>query len=1394
MEPHGAVEDTDLQKALEESMKATYALPRGPLPPVVIRKPESGKYQPLPKVPGKGKAKVSEEQIAHDLLSLQKHKKISPQINTYSKGASLNLLDPPDMMNLHMLCLDSQTARRNQKRLCLRQMRVVKMKAGSNPNETSEGQARPDPGDAGAKVQSILSPVVHAGSDREHIDLDVADVSPQPSTKQVDEGFTATAYPKQHLSKDISFGDLFFSDRPSDVDKNAEIEVESMVNVLIQQVMSSISLMTSPIIDITSRPKSPKAHQQFKATTTDTTTITTTTLPPHAPQQSNVEAMLIQRIGKLEHIMANLIQVNKDMDERLDKHGACLHMLEQLAIPHQVSKAISEVVTDAVDWAMQAPLRNHFRDLPEADMKEILHQRMWETESYKTHEDHTLLFEALKKSMNRDHSKELAQDLAEAGKKKKKSRESPKTPPGSPPHHPPPPPPPAGPSGASGALELLDPPKCQHHHHLHLYPPIKKVCPKALPSISLTPADLEMDEDMAPDEQAQLSDDEDIGSAHILMVNLRQDWWKPLEEERPARPEPACVDDPILRNNVSKPLPLGGLPGQVTIQSDLFFNKDLEYLRYSSKGCRPALSISKMKAAYYPDARLEQMVPDQFWIDEECKYDIAAMYGISHWWFQRQRFYIDRHTSEGDRNAVRTHMRILGVVRIEVFSMYGYDYMKKIVFRRVDLNEHVIAERDFKYLYPSDFEDLYLLNLQGHLNHLPPKDKKILTTAVNQWTRQLEGHGSVQGIHVRYSEAFEDKANLLQPGELCWWTRLKGRLQAFEAYRMIKSFRHSRPLSNDFVRRSYALSWKTCQGDSLNLPDPSKIKMIQVKEMMQDKDLKNSKSKDEGSRSRSQSMNKQSHYNQAKAKTKINKATSYKNGASCTQRKVSCIPFVFSILFVLIRGGNMSPDSFLPSILLLVVIIAMVVVMVVVVVVVGGVPSVLKLSFMVIVWGQYFLIKSLLNSDQVILYAFTILIGWANEFHQNKASSGPKASRALSKKRSKPKSKKTLIKVQVTPPTGPKKDSEQSHSESDDNEDEFAAGVEMDEDILPTNEEAQSSPQNTDKPESSHAQETDELDFDSSCLDALKKYDNILLLTERQLVKYLRKVFQVFYGRITEDQWAYHEEVAVSYATLADKAILSGADNRHPCWKKTCMVLGKATLADKAILSGADNRPPMLEKDMYGSWKTTQADWDVKAKNIILQGLPLEVYALVSNHQIAEELWERIQLLMQRTSLTKQERECKLYDEFDKFAFNTKFLNTLPPKWSKFMTYVKLVRDLHTTNIDQLHAYLGQHKFHANEVCLMHERNSDPLVLVATHQMTQSPYQNHQNSFQNSQFQPQVSQYGSPYQSSTPLSITYPSNDYQSSVHHNVYSPPSFIPQLEYAPIVTQQQQQSEFP
>ncbi|GKB52300.1 hypothetical protein Tco_0903053 [Tanacetum coccineum] len=206
----------------------------------------------------------------------------------------------------------------------------------------------------------------------------------------------------------------------------------------------------------------------------------------------------------------------------------------------------------------------------------------------------------------------------------------------------------------------------------------------------------------------------------------------------------------------------------------------------------------------------------------------------------------------------------------------------------------------------------------------------------------------------------------------------------------------------------------------------------------------------------------------------------------------------------------------------------------------------------------------------------------------------------------------------------------------------------------------------------------------------------------------------------------------------------------------------KNTLAEYMTLSGADNRPPMLDKDLYDSWKSQmelymqnrehkrmilepvengpliwptieengvtrtkkyvelsavekiQAACDMKATNIILQGLPADIYSFMNHYRVAKDLWERVQLLMQ---------------------VNTKFLNSLPPKWSKFVTDVKLVQDLHTTNFDQLHAYLEQHELYENEVHLLSERNQDPLAFVANQQMTPPHFNTYQSSYNNPQLQ-----------------------------------------------------------
>ncbi|GJV08566.1 retrovirus-related pol polyprotein from transposon TNT 1-94 [Tanacetum coccineum] len=121
--------------------------------------------------------------------------------------------------------------------------------------------------------------------------------------------------------------------------------------------------------------------------------------------------------------------------------------------------------------------------------------------------------------------------------------------------------------------------------------------------------------------------------------------------------------------------------------------------------------------------------------------------------------------------------------------------------------------------------------------------------------------------------------------------------------------------------------------------------------------------------------------------------------------------------------------------------------------------------------------------------------------------------------------------------------------------------------------------------------------------------------------------------------------------------------------------------------------------------ETIQADYDIKAINIILQGLPTKIYALISQHRESlHEYYLRFTLLLNDMNIYKIPLE--------QFQVNTKFLNTLPAEWSKFINDVKLVKDLHTTNVDQIHAHLEQHERHANEVRLMHERSSDPLALV----------------------------------------------------------------------------------
>ncbi|GKC98323.1 hypothetical protein Tco_1168598 [Tanacetum coccineum] len=175
------------------------------------------------------------------------------------------------------------------------------------------------------------------------------------------------------------------------------------------------------------------------------------------------------------------------------------------------------------------------------------------------------------------------------------------------------------------------------------------------------------------------------------------------------------------------------------------------------------------------------------------------------------------------------------------------------------------------------------------------------------------------------------------------------------------------------------------------------------------------------------------------------------------------------------------------------------------------------------------------------------------------------------------------------------------------------------------------------------------------------------------------------------------------------------------------------TLAEHIIVVGFENRPPMLEKSMYDSWASRiclfikgkkhgrmmfdsinngllvypivkedgqtrpkkysefteaqqlQDDYDVQVTNIILHSLPPDVYALVNHPEAANNIWDRVKLLMKGTELSYQERECILYNLFDKFAYIQG--ETL---YEYYWRFSQLINDMHTIRITMQQVQQGE--------------------------------------------------------------------------------------------------------
>ncbi|GJS61784.1 hypothetical protein Tco_0656568 [Tanacetum coccineum] len=118
--------------------------------------------------------------------------------------------------------------------------------------------------------------------------------------------------------------------------------------------------MTSPVIDLVTRPDSPNVHWPLPTTTTTTAAPPTTTLPlPPQPQQGSSDSILIKRMGELEQHIADLVEENQALET--NKQGNRIHKLETIDWPkmireqtvefnesHEISQKIKESVKEVV--------------------------------------------------------------------------------------------------------------------------------------------------------------------------------------------------------------------------------------------------------------------------------------------------------------------------------------------------------------------------------------------------------------------------------------------------------------------------------------------------------------------------------------------------------------------------------------------------------------------------------------------------------------------------------------------------------------------------------------------------------------------------------------------------------------------------------------------------------------------------------------------------------------------------------------------------------------------------------------------------------------------------------------------------------------------------------------
>ncbi|GJT62171.1 hypothetical protein Tco_1005704, partial [Tanacetum coccineum] len=314
-------------------------------------------------------------------------------------------------------------------------------------------------------------------------------------------------------------------------------------------------------------------------------------------------------------------------------------------------------------------------------------------------------------------------------------------------------------------------------------------------------------DDISMQDEGNDSDMEDTDNAHIPKVSTTT-WFKPIpESERPATPEPEWTIPPndfpepehnwanayattyqvpeenklqrktydigsfikwFCRRTGKKKLCKADLEGPA-FNLVKAFHKNSVFLQYQMDECHKLLT-NKIDLSNPEGHQIPQNINEPLPLGGPPGQDLRASMASHTGGFRRKEFYINKHSESSDREAVR--------------SADAHSSVR------------ISSKKDFKNLHPNDFEDLFLLNIQEKLNHLPKTDKTSLHTAVNMWIRNLRQNDRKKVIRLNDFHKFSDGTLKEFIGK-----RLDHMVKDFHLYEYNKGM-ETRKWSEDDKRRS----------------------------------------------------------------------------------------------------------------------------------------------------------------------------------------------------------------------------------------------------------------------------------------------------------------------------------------------------------------------------------------------------------------------------------------------------------------------------------------------------------------------------------------------------------------------------------------------------------------